>query len=83
MTNKLLVTYATNFGSTQEVAETIAAVLREDGYIVDVLPVTAVSSLIDYNAVILGSAVNYGKWLPDAVAFTISGVGSRLRGIHG
>jgi len=69
MKQSILVTYATNYGSTQEVAEVIAETLREEGHLVDVLPVTAVSSLDDYSAIILGSAVNYGKWLPDAIEF--------------
>jgi menaquinone-dependent protoporphyrinogen oxidase len=69
MSNKLLITYATNFGSTQEVAEIIADTLRDDGHIVELLPVTAVHSLNEYNAVILGSAVNYANWLPDAIEF--------------
>ena len=69
MKETILVTFATNYGSTQEVAEVIAETLREQGQIVDVLPVTAVQSLNDYNAIILGSAVNYGKWLPDALEF--------------
>jgi menaquinone-dependent protoporphyrinogen oxidase len=69
MLHKILVTYATNFGSTQEAAETIADTLREAGHVVALLPVTAVKDLTEYRAIILGSAVNYGTWLPDALDF--------------
>jgi menaquinone-dependent protoporphyrinogen IX oxidase len=36
MSDKLLVAYATRYGSTKEVAEEIAAALREGGSVVDV-----------------------------------------------
>lgn len=69
MNESILVTYATNFGTTQEVATVIAETLREDGHVVDILPITAVQDLTDYGSIILGSAVNYGTWLPDALEF--------------
>ena len=71
MTGKVLVTYATRAGSTAEVAQAIAEVLRarSGGDTVDVLPVKEVMDLSPYRAVIVGSAVRYGKWLPEAVDF--------------
>ncbi len=65
----ILVMYATRFGATQQVAETIAQTLRDEGQKVNLLPIQEISSLEEYHAAFLGSAVNYGNWLPHAVKF--------------
>jgi menaquinone-dependent protoporphyrinogen oxidase len=67
--NKILVTYATRAGSTFEVAARVAAVLRATGAIVDVKPVPAVHEVKGYDAVVVGSAIRMGHWLPEAVEF--------------
>jgi menaquinone-dependent protoporphyrinogen oxidase len=71
MTGKVLVTYATRAGSTAEVAQAIAEVLRarSEGENVDVAPVKEVKDLSPYRAVIVGSAIRMGSWLPEAVEF--------------
>lgn len=69
MTKKVLVTYATAAGSTGGVAELIGKTLAESGVTVDVCPVQSVLQLDSYDAVVLGSPVHGGKWLPEAVAF--------------
>lgn len=69
MNQPILVTYATRFGSTAEVAAAIAAVLREQGYVVDLLAMPDVPNLDDYSAVVMGSAVNYAYWLQPAFVF--------------
>lgn len=69
MNERVLVTYATKTGCTTGVADTIGEELTERGFAVDVLPVTQVTDLSGYTAVVLGSAVNGGRWLPDAVQF--------------
>lgn len=66
---KILVTYATRAGSTCEVAEYVAKVLRDAGATVDVKYVTAVHKVQGYDAVVVGSAIRMGHWLPEAVAF--------------
>jgi len=66
---KILVAYATRAGSTFEVAARVAEVLRAAGAIVDVKPVPAVHELKGYDAVVVGSAIRMGRWLPEAVAF--------------
>jgi menaquinone-dependent protoporphyrinogen oxidase len=65
----ILLTYATRFGSTQEVAEAITAVLREAGLKVDVQPMGQVKALDQYAAVVLGAAIYSAKWHPDAHQF--------------
>jgi menaquinone-dependent protoporphyrinogen oxidase len=69
MTTKILVAYASQAGSTGGVAETIGTTLAEGGAAVDVRPVQAVKDLDGYQAVVLGSAIHSGKWLPEAVDF--------------
>ncbi len=69
MSKKILVTYASQSGSTGGVAEAIGKTLAEGGAHVDVRPVQAVTSLDGYTAVVLGSAIHSGKWLPEAINF--------------
>jgi menaquinone-dependent protoporphyrinogen oxidase len=69
MTVKILVTYASNTGWTVGVAEAIGKTLAENGAKVDVLPMRDVKDLSPYDAVVAGSAVNGGAWLPEAMQF--------------
>lgn len=69
MTGKILVAYASRTGSTAGVAEQIGKTLAEGGAAVDVLPVASVQCLQPYRAVIVGSAIQGGQWLPEASAF--------------
>ena len=69
MNNKILVTYASRFGSTVGVAEAIGKSLAESGAQVDVFPMREVKDLSPYQAVVAGSAINAGAWLPEAMQF--------------
>ncbi|MCS6826447.1 MAG: flavodoxin domain-containing protein [Caldilinea sp.] len=69
MKKRILVAYATRAGSTAEIAQAIAETLTARGYAVDVRPVKEKLSLDGYAAVVLGSAVRMGAWLPEAVNF--------------
>lgn len=69
MNNKILVTYASRFDSTAGVAEAIAKTLNKKGMDVDVLPMSEVKDLAQYQAVVAGSAINAGAWLPEAMQF--------------
>src|SRR5512145_620626 len=69
MDSKVLVTYASKYGATKEIAEKIGEVLNQVGWQADVYPVDGVRNLNQYKAVILGSAVYIGKWPKEAAKF--------------
>jgi menaquinone-dependent protoporphyrinogen oxidase len=68
-TKKILLAYASRYGSTQEVAETITATLRESGVKVDIQPMQDVKNLDNYSAVVVGAAIYNARWHPDAHKF--------------
>jgi len=51
MKMRVLVTYATKYGATAEIAEKIGEVLRQEGLDTDVIPVKQVQDLASYTAV--------------------------------
>lgn len=65
----VLVAVASKHGSTTGIGEAIAGELRAMGVDADVRDLTEVSELGTYGAVVVGSAVYMGKWLPEAAAF--------------
>jgi len=69
MNKKILVTYASQGGSTAGVAAAIGQTLASTGAKVVVLPVKEVTNLDSYQAIVIGSAVHSGKWMPEALAF--------------
>jgi menaquinone-dependent protoporphyrinogen oxidase len=69
MNDKILVTYASRTGTTAGVAEAIGKTLAEGGAQVDVRPMQEVTDLTSYQAVVAGSAIQGGKWLPEAMQF--------------
>jgi len=68
-TKSILLAYASRFGSTQEVAETIASTLSEAGLEVDLQPMQEVKALDRYDAVVLGAAIYNAKWNAEAHQF--------------
>ncbi|MDD5367901.1 MAG: flavodoxin domain-containing protein [Anaerolineaceae bacterium] len=69
MDKSILVTYASKYGATREIAEKIGEGLRQAGLQTDVTPVSAIRELDRYKAVILGSALYIGKWQKEAATF--------------
>lgn len=63
---RVLVTYASRMGSTEEVAQAIGDRFSERGLEPVVLPVDGVGTLAGFDAVIIGSAVYLRRWLPEA-----------------
>lgn len=69
MNKKILVTYASQGGSTAGIATTIGKTLASSGTEVDVRPVNEVTDIHPYQAVVIGSAIHSGKWMPEALSF--------------
>lgn len=70
MSDRILVTYASRYGSTGEVAEAIGKVLCGGSRsFVDVCLVKNVTEVSHYQAVVVGSAIQGGEWLPEALEF--------------
>ncbi len=59
---RVLVSFASRHGTTEDIAKTIAARLEIRGLNVEVQDVTAVKSIDGYAGVVVGSAVYMGKW---------------------
>lgn len=66
---KVLVAAASRYGAAQEIAEAIGRVLSDHGLDVDVERAEGLNDVTLYDAVVLGSAVYMGTWLPAARRF--------------
>jgi len=66
---RVLVAYASRYGSTAEVAREIGSVLTGAGLSVDVMPAEQARDLSPYEAIVLGTAVRMEKPLKATVAF--------------
>lgn len=66
---KLLVAYASKYGSTAEIAEVIAQELQKREVEVEVKPVSQVNNLEGYDGFVIGSALYAGGWLKPAADF--------------
>ena len=67
-----MIAYASQFGTTGEVAETIGDTLSKEGRFVETKPLGNVKGISSYNAVIIGSAIQYEKWMPEATEFVLT-----------
>ncbi len=65
MEEKVLVTFASKYGSTKEVAKAVADVLCESGFAADLQPMSKVRDLEPYGAVVLGAPIYLGSWHAD------------------
>jgi len=66
---KVLVAVASKHGSTREIGSAIVDELHSAAIDADLRDVSEISSIRGYDAIILGSAVYMGKWLPEARDF--------------
>lgn len=66
---KVLVAYASRHGATAGIAERIAKRLERDGHPATAQRVDEVSSVGEYDAVVLGAGVYVGRWQKGAAEF--------------
>ncbi len=66
---KVLIVYASKYGSTEEVAEAIAEALTARGKHVDAHDAATAPSPDGYDAVVVGSGVYVGSWLKAAARY--------------
>jgi menaquinone-dependent protoporphyrinogen oxidase len=69
MEKKVLVAYASSYGSTQEVAGVVAETLRSQGLNVELEAMRNVRSLDGYGGVVLGAALYMLHWHKDMLRF--------------
>jgi menaquinone-dependent protoporphyrinogen oxidase len=66
---RVLVTYASKYGSTGGVADAIGKELCAKGVNADVVLIKNVSNVGSYQGVVIGSAIYMGKWMSEAIDF--------------
>jgi len=69
---KVLIAYASKYGATREIAERLADRIRAAGLEAQAQPVTTVSDLSAYDAVVIGSAAYIGHWQKETTEFVQS-----------
>lgn len=77
--SKVLIAYASATGSTVDIAAAIGRTLGERGFSVDVRPIKEKPPVEGYQAVLIGSAVQGAKWLPEAVDFVKTNQAALIR----
>lgn len=65
----VLVAYASQYGSTGGVADTIAQALYRNGVAADVRRIDNVADLTPYRAAIIGAPIISDEWMPTATSF--------------
>lgn len=66
---KVLVAYASEYGSTYEVAKYMGNILCQKGNQVDVRWIQDINTIDGYDSIIIGSPIQYDTWMPDAIEF--------------
>jgi menaquinone-dependent protoporphyrinogen oxidase len=66
---KVLVAYASKYGSSGGVADAIGKELCSKGVAADVVLIKNAGNISSYQGVVIGSAIYMGKWMPEAVDF--------------
>mgnify|MGYP001816952809 CR=1 FL=1 len=79
MKERILIAYATYAGSTAQVAAALGETLCAYDVRVDVQPISGHPKIDGYQAVLIGSAVQHGNWLPEAAEFVKANQGELKR----
>lgn len=68
---ELLIAYATRAGSTAEVAEEMSDTIREHGIMVEVRPMSEVTSISEWKSVVMGAPLYMGRFPKEFHKFVI------------
>jgi len=68
---RVLIAYASRYGTTKGIAERIAATLRLQGLDAIVEAVGKAGDPAGYDAVVIGSAAYFFRWMKDAKSFVL------------
>jgi len=69
MGKRVLIAYASKYGSTGGVADAIGKELCSQGLSADVALIKNAKNIGSYQGVVIGSAIYMGKWMPEAADF--------------
>ena len=70
-TTRILIAYSSRYGSTADVAKAIGKVLEKHGNMVDIKNVEDSIEIKGYDSIVIGSAINYDHWMPEAHNFLL------------
>ena len=65
----VLIAYASEYGSTSEVAEMIGKTISKSGVRVDIKYIKHITNIKEYDQIIIGSPIQYDSWMDDAKNF--------------
>ncbi len=70
---KVLIVYASRFGSTSEISQEIGDILRQEDFHVDLIDLKGnsgkIPNLSDYKGVLVGSGIRMGRWTKEGLNF--------------
>lgn len=69
--DRILIAYESRFGSSGEIASFIGENLFDNNLKIDVKRIKDINDLSPYRKIIIGSAIQYDKWMPEARDFII------------
>lgn len=65
----VLIIYTTKTGTTKKAAEIIKEVFVKEEFEVEVLEISKVNAIEDYETIIIGAPINGMRWLPEITSF--------------
>ena len=70
---RLLIAYASRFGSTSEISQEIGDILRQEDFNVDLIDLKGnsgkIPNLSDYEGILVGSGIRMGRWTKEGLDF--------------
>jgi menaquinone-dependent protoporphyrinogen oxidase len=71
--SRILIAYASRFGSTSDISQEIGDLLKQEGFTVDLIDLRGTSGnipkLSDYSGILVGSGIRMGRWTKEGFNF--------------